>query len=94
MRYIVAFYEIDRACGGPEEGGWYYDTGSLVRLYQVFANENGAWRAANRANRLLERLQRHRRPVSSAAYDGGRFQACVFDRVPPEHFPANPPSYE
>ena len=25
MRYVVAFYELDRACGGPEEGGWWYN---------------------------------------------------------------------
>ncbi|CAG0982501.1 hypothetical protein RHIZO_01814 [Rhizobiaceae bacterium] len=30
--YVLAFYEIDRAYGGPEEGGWWYDTGRLVRI--------------------------------------------------------------
>ena len=27
MRYIIALYEIDRAYGGAEEGGWWYDAG-------------------------------------------------------------------
>jgi len=26
----VNLYEVDRSYGGPEEGGWYYDTGTLV----------------------------------------------------------------
>jgi hypothetical protein len=26
----LAAYELDRAYGGPEEGGWYYDTGTLA----------------------------------------------------------------
>ena len=26
----LAVYEIDRAYGGPEEGGWWFDTGRLV----------------------------------------------------------------
>jgi|TARA_R110000796_G_scaffold214879_2_gene330865 hypothetical protein len=26
----VNVYEVDRSYGGPEEGGWYYDTGTLV----------------------------------------------------------------
>lgn len=31
MRSIVAFYEVDREYGGPEEGGWHYNTGRFVR---------------------------------------------------------------
>lgn len=27
----VAVYEMTRAYGGPEEGGWYYDQGTLLR---------------------------------------------------------------
>ena len=35
MKYVVAFYAVDRAYGGPEEGGWWFDTGELVRLPRV-----------------------------------------------------------
>lgn len=48
---------------------------------------------ANRANRLLARIQKHRLPVSSAAYDQGRLRALVFERAPPEHFPQTQPTY-
>ena len=40
MKYVLAFYEIDIDLGGPEDGGWYYDTGTLARLYRIYANEN------------------------------------------------------
>jgi hypothetical protein len=31
----VAIYEIDRAYGGPEEGGWYFDAGVPSTEYAV-----------------------------------------------------------
>lgn len=94
MRYVVALYEVDRAYGGPEEGGWFYDTGRLARLLRLCATETAAVGRAARANRLLARLQRRRRFVDSVAYDGGRYAAVVFERSAPEHYPDQPPHYE
>ncbi|GMN04454.1 hypothetical protein [Erythrobacter sp. MTPC3] len=91
--YTVGFYEIDRAFGGPEEGGWWFDTGTLIRLHSVHRNDNAAWAVANRANRLLERLQRGKRGVDSVIYEGGQYRAFVFADVPPAHFPATAPTY-
>jgi hypothetical protein len=28
----VAVYRCDRAFGGPEEGGWYFDAGAVTRV--------------------------------------------------------------
>lgn len=93
MRYVVALYEVDLAFGGPEEGGWWYQTGRLTRLLRLCPTEACAVAVAARANALLERLQRHRRPVSSAAYGGGRYAAIVHERIAPERFPATQPRY-
>lgn len=93
MRYVIAFYEMDRHYGGPEEGGWWYDVGELARPFRVCIGEANATSLAARANRLLERLQRHRRDIGSVLYDGGRFRACVFERTAPEAFPSNRPRY-
>lgn len=30
--WFVNVYSIDRVYGGPEEGGWWYDTGELVKV--------------------------------------------------------------
>jgi hypothetical protein len=93
MRTILAFYDTDRAYGGPEEGGWWYDTGTFVRVVGLYFDEAAAIRAQQRANRLLDRLQRHRTPVSSVNYTGGRHRAFVFTGLPPASFPEVRPSY-
>ena len=94
MRFVAAFYEIDLACGGPEEGSWHYPTGRLARLLQVYRDERRATSVAQRANRLLARLQRHRRTVNSALHAGGRYRACVFENFAPDGFPEVRPHYE
>jgi len=93
MRSILAFYEIDREYGGPEEGGWYFDSGTFVRAIGLYFDDESAVRAMRRANRLLERLQRHRPSVESVLYDGGRHRAYTFTGLPPERFPADRPRY-
>ena len=93
MRSILAFYEIDREYGGPEEGGWYYDSGTFVRAIGIYFDDATALRAMRRANRLLERLQHRKRRVDSILYQGGRQRAFTFSGLPPERFPAMRPHY-
>jgi len=94
MRSIVAFYEVDREYGGAEEGGWYFDSGRFVRAIGFYLTDEAAITAVRRANRLLDRLQKHCRSVDSVLYDGGRFCAFSFTGLPPERFPADRPRYE
>ena len=96
MRYVVAVYELDRVYGGPEEGGWWYTTGDLVRIHSVEKSEERAWQKAARLNRSLafkEKLS-DRRPLSSIAYNGGSLGAGVYENTAPEHFPEYPPFYQ
>lgn len=93
MRSILAFYEVDRAYGGPEEGGWWYDTGTFVRALAIHFDDGAAIAAQRRANRLLERLQRHKPDVTSAIYNGGRYRAFTFSGLPPKRFPVQRPLY-
>lgn len=92
--FVLAFYEIDRAYGGPEEGGWWYDAGQLVRILAVLKDEEKAFAVARRANRLLHHLQRHKRSVDSVLYRGGRHEVSVFENVAPPSFPETRPRYE
>jgi hypothetical protein len=39
MRSIVAFYEVDREYGGPEEGGWYFSSGRFVRAIGFYLTD-------------------------------------------------------
>jgi hypothetical protein len=94
MTYVLAFYEIDRAYGGPEEGGWWFDTGRLERIFKVCKSKDQAYAFARRANRLLEVLQRNGRCVNSVIYDGGRYSAGVFENYAPPYYPESKPHYE
>jgi hypothetical protein len=92
--FTVAFYEIDRAYGGPEEGGWWFDTGSFVRIARTFKTEAAAYAYARRANALLRVIQRCSHDVSSVLYTGGQHAAMVYDHLPPPFYPATRPYYE
>ncbi|MGE4404402.1 hypothetical protein [Pseudomonas sp.] len=94
MAHVLAIYEVDRAWGGPEEGGWWFDCGTLVRIVRVVGSADRAASVALRANRLLERLQRAKRPVSSIAYEGGRHCVLAFEDIAPPAYPAVTPRYE
>lgn len=93
--YRIAFYELGQSYGGPEEGGWWYDTGRLVREARVeFVDREAASRYCRRANDLLRAVQRKLRPVHSAAYSGGRYGAQVCQGEPERGYPATRPRYE
>lgn len=93
--YVFAFYELNREYGGPEEGGWWYDSGELVRIFKVKrCTDEQATALCYRANRLLERLQRNKRSTGSVLYSGGRHSVHAYENNAPQMFPAERPYYE
>lgn len=70
-----------------------YDTGELRRTLALAPTNDAAVAIASRANRLLDRLQRNKRPVDSVAYDGGRHRALVFTTTAPPSYPAERPRF-
>lgn len=92
--FVLAFYEIDRAYGGPEEGGWSYSTGQLVRVFRVVKSEAHAYALCRRANALLGHLQRRKRSTGSVLYSGGRHCVAVYENTAPARFPETRPHYE
>ena len=93
-RHIVAVYLCDRAYGGPEEGGWWYDTGELVRIHHITGSESEARTRCQRLNRRLDAtLNRGRRPISSVLSDG-QYRAEVREDFVPQHYPDRKPHYE
>ena len=94
MTYVIAFYEIDRAYGGREEGGWWFDTGKLVRIGRTFKRRSAALKWMDRANHLLDIVQDGKRDVGSVLYDGGRYRAELHENIPPAFYPATRPHYE
>lgn len=92
----VAVYEMDRAYGGSEEGGWWYDCGDRVERCKVrtYPSEAAARSAAQRINGWLERMRPEWvRSTGSVAYAGGVFRARVYRRPAPAHFPTERPYY-
>lgn len=92
--YTIAFYEIDRQYGGPEEGGWWYNSGNLERVITTELNEDKAYALCRRANHLLDMLQKRRTSIYSVTYNGGRYEAQCYNGNAPSYYPTIRPHYE
>lgn len=47
MQRVVAVYEVERAYGGPEEGGWWFDRGTRAGEFTpIVCDDSGCERAA------------------------------------------------
>ena len=91
MKYVNV-YLIDRAYGGPEEGGWWYDTGKAIRGFPV-ATQRRAERVQAIAKRLVvDPNNVGRREISSMA-STGRYAVYIED-APAADYPATRPHYE
>jgi hypothetical protein len=87
--FIVAVYFCDRYYGGPEEGGWWYDAGKLVRVIKATRSEDKAYAYCRRLNdRLRSRdfgPNQGRRDIGSVASEG-EHQAHVWEGNAPQIF--------
>jgi hypothetical protein len=84
---FVAVYAIDRCYGGPEEGGWWYDTGDLVEVVVCLPYE---------VDQVKDDLS-SQYPFTRKRYsvNGGEdYDLETSDTFPPEHFPESIPHYE
>ena len=96
--FAVAVYLCDQAWGGPEEGGWWYGTGSLVRVIRHERTEDRAYAYARRINARLKSRgfgpNRDRREMSSVLSEGEYWaEVRPADEVP-AHYPEHRPHYE
>lgn len=80
----IAAYDIDRKYGGPEEGGWHYDEGNVIkqtlRCYNV--------------NQFEELLAYHMELHSRFGRVKGKQIILYPDTIPPSRFPEDKPIYE
>jgi hypothetical protein len=96
--YSVAVYLIDCAYGGPEEGGWYYDTytrstsfGQHLRGFPTSLEARVYAQLLN--DTVLKEENEDRRPISSVLSEG-QYIAIVCDEWPESHYPTERPHYE
>jgi hypothetical protein len=101
----VAIYLVDRAFGGPEEGGWWYTHGTPVTenlsdevgkdwaLPRYFHNENEAVSYSEQLqDRLDDTVNKGRRSIGSVLSQG-LYWAYV-EEGHPRPFPEERPHYE
>jgi hypothetical protein len=85
---------VDLAFGGREEGGWYYETGELVRTHRMFRSKEAAYAYRERLQDKLDAtLNKGRREISSVLSEG-QYRALAFADTAPQHFPEHRPHYE
>lgn len=85
--FYVSAYEVERRYGGPEEGGWWYDTGSLVTAVKCNNEEQ-----ADYVWDLLTKIY----PVTGKRYSviGGEDYSVSIEKTLIPFFPSERPRYE
>ena len=94
VTHYIAVYEVDRAYGGPEEGGWYFDTGELVYCEPIAEGTTPEDVQARREALKAEWFDPEARPVHSVLYHGGQYEVTTAKGVPVPFYPAEIPRYE
>lgn len=101
----VALYMVTRQYGGPEEGGWWYDAGTLVTDVEIYRTAGttpaaflpddveGADALAARLNAAAEQMNFGRRPLHSVISTGIFEVHCIASEALPTSFPAARPVY-
>jgi len=96
--WCACVYLVDRAYGGPEEGGWYYDTGEPQPEMgdnldaQFFASRSEAQRHVDCYKYDVHKLNQGRAPVSSVNSEGIYEWRITFGM--PQSYPQERPHYE
>lgn len=88
---FVNVYLVDRAYGGPEEGGWWYGCGELVQSIGVPARK--AKRCQERVQKVLDKWNSERRSNINSVLSEGRFELSV-DSDRGVSYPQYRPYYE
>ena len=94
---FVNIYLIDKAYGGPEEGGWYYTYGIALRSHPVSMETKNSkklleLKIKQQQNLVDEANSKRNSDISSVASEG-MYVVSVEDN-PPCDFPEKKPHYE
>ena len=88
-KWFVNVYLTDRAYGGSEEGGWWYDCGQIVRSVECETKQE----ANQKAEEMREEYSNEGRPEIDSVLSEGRYDVRVEDR-PGKDYPSQRPHYE
>lgn len=87
----VNVYLVDRLRGGPEEGGWYYDAGSIEESLRC-KDEAHAQQVYERKLAQYKEENKNRRSDTSSVLSEGRYDVTL-QAWPGENWPAERPYY-
>jgi len=90
----VALYDCNQAYGGPEEGGWWFNTGEFLSIEGTYFNRISAIQAVHALKGYCKRVNEGKPPIDSVMCAGviqAKIQKGPF-AVP--YFPARRPHYE
>lgn len=94
---IVAVYLCDKAYGGPEEGGWWYNTGhpveKAISLLRRFKTRKQANEYRDRLDRALNICWNHGRADINSVLSQGQFRAIIHEESYPKAYPGIRPHY-
>ncbi len=94
--FYIGVYLANRAFGGNEEGGWWYDCGELeYTIKKTFDNVLTAIAHAKELQRELDKKYNNRSSYSdlNSVLCNGNMQAQVHETEPPEFYPKQKPQY-
>lgn len=96
-RYVIAVYELNRHYGGPEEGGWWFNSGQLIYVEPAYTY---GW--ADHRAKVADEVYQDTHDLYSVNYPGhGAYSVRLVDRKArgedydiPTRFPEETPRYE
>lgn len=94
--WYVNVYKIDRAYGGPEEGGWWYDIGDLIQSMGIpdpFLSRAAAIAARDNLQAELDKNENDGAPPVSSVNSRGRYEAQI-QLHRGRSYPSRRPHYE
>jgi hypothetical protein len=98
--FSVGVFLVDKAYGGPEEGGWWYTYGNPVfdvglPVPIVTTNEDEAVTVMNDMNKWIEDQGLNKgRPSIGSVLSKGEYRAVITDGPVPVSYPETRPHYE
>lgn len=91
---FVNVYYTDSGYGGPEEGGWYYDTGSLDSSYPVKGTEDEVRARLHEVQEIVDKRNEDEGNHKPSSVLCNGWLACWIEDHPGKSYPEHRPYYE
>ena len=90
--WYVNEYLRDKSYGGPEEGGWWFDTGAFIKCHGEFKTRTAAYKKYKELQDYIEEKQEGHYPPGSVLCNG--WPDLLIEDEEGESYPQRRPHYE